>query len=118
MEKIIEKVAARTGLAPASVTAVIELLDEGATVPFISRYRKERTGALDEVQVRSVESTLKAVRELFTRKEFVREAIATAGLLTPELEKRLEEADSLTDVEDIYAPFKPKKRTRATMAFG
>lgn len=92
------------------------LLDEGATVPFISRYRKERTGSLDETEVRAVETTLKTVRELEARKDFVRETLAASGSLTPVLEKRLDEAASLTDVEDIYAPFKPKRRTRATAA--
>ena len=116
MENVIKGVAARTGLRPEAIKAVIELLDEGATVPFISRYRKERTGALDEVQVRLIESTLKTVRELLARKEFVRNAIEAAGKLTPELEGRLEAADTMTDVEDIYAPFKSKKRTRATIA--
>lgn len=117
MEKIIIRgVAGRTGLREESVKAVIELLDEGATVPFISRYRKERTGKLNEVQVREIESMLKTVRELLARKEFVRNAIKTAGKLTPELEGKLETADTMTDVEDIYTPFKPKKRTRATIA--
>lgn len=116
MEKIINSVAARTGLRPEGVKAVIELLDEGATVPFISRYRKERTGSLDEVEIRNIESTLKTVRELLARKEFVSDAIKTAGKLTPELTKKLDEAETMTEVEDLYAPFKPKKRTRATIA--
>ena len=116
MEKIIQGVAARTGLRPQAVKAVIELLDEGATVPFISRYRKERTGSLDEVQVRLIESTLKIVRELLARREFVRNAIEAAGKLTSDIEGKLEAADTMTDVEDLYAPFKPKKRTRATIA--
>lgn len=98
------------------VKATIELLDEGATVPFISRYRKERTGSFDEVAVRSVESMLKTVRELVARKEFVEEAIRESGGMTPDIARRLSEASSLTEVEDIYAPFKPKKRTRATIA--
>ncbi len=95
---------------------MIKLLDEGATVPFISRYRKEATGALDEVAVRSVETTLKSVRELYTRKEFVADAITAAGAMTAKLEESLRNARSMTEVEDIYAPFKPKKRTRATIA--
>lgn len=111
-----EAVACRTGLPLRGVAAVVELLDQGATVPFISRYRKERTGALDEVAVRAIESALAAVRQLEQRKEFVRQAIADADALTPELESRLEGASTVTEVEDIYAPFKPKRRTRATMA--
>lgn len=116
MEKIIQGVAYRTGLRPESVKAVIELLDGGATVPFISRYRKEKTGSLDEVAVRSVEATLKVVRELEARKEFVKSAVEAAGKLTPELDSKIMEAQTMTEVEDLYAPFKPRKRTRATMA--
>ncbi|GFI38929.1 protein YhgF [Muribaculaceae bacterium] len=116
MDNIIHDVAARLSLNEKGVSAVIKLLDEGATVPFISRYRKEATGALDEVAVRSVETTLKSVRELYTRKEFVADAITAAGALTAKLEESLRNARSMTEVEDIYAPFKPKKRTRATIA--
>ena len=115
-EKLYSAVAERTGLPLKGVKAVIELLDEGATVPFISRYRKERTGSLDEVKIRAVETALKQVRELEARREFVIHSIETAGVMTPVIRQKLLEADSLTDVEDIYAPFKPKKRTRATIA--
>lgn len=116
MDNIIHDVAARLSLNEKGVSAVIKLLDEGATVPFISRYRKEATGALDEVAVRSVETTLKSVQELYTRKEFVADAITAAGAMTAKLEESLRNARSMTEVEDIYAPFKPKKRTRATIA--
>lgn len=116
MEKIYTMVAERLGLSATAVKATAELLDEGATVPFISRYRKERTGALDEVAVRSIETTLKLVRELEARKEFVSQAISAAGAMTPDMERKLDNAASMTEVEDIYAPFKPKKRTRATIA--
>ena len=109
-------VAERLGLPATSVKGAAELLDEGATVPFIARYRKERTGSLDEVQIRAVEATLKLVRELEARRSFVREAIEGAGGMTPELSRRLDGAASMTEVEDIYLPYKPKKRTRATMA--
>lgn len=110
------QVARRLGLPAKGVEATINLLDEGATVPFISRYRKELTGALDEVQVRAIETTLRQVRELEARREFVRKAIDGAGALTDAVATRLDEAETLTDIEDIYAPFKPKKRTRATIA--
>lgn len=116
MDNIIHDVAARLSLNEKGVSAVIKLLDEGATVPFISRYRKEATGALDEVAVRYIETTLKSVRELYTRKEFVADAITAAGAMTAKLEESLRNARSMTEVEDIYAPFKPKKRTRATIA--
>lgn len=116
MQDIYNDVAARLGLSRRSVEATSRLLDEGATVPFISRYRKEMTGSLDERAVRAIESTLKSVRELFARRDFVRKAITEAQAMTPAISARLDNAVTLTDVEDIYAPFKPKKRTRGTMA--
>ena len=116
MTRIVKAVARRTSLPEAGVGAVISLLDEGATVPFISRYRKERTGSLDEVAVRAVETALEAVRELEKWREFVLGAVAEAGALTPELKARIEEADTSTDLEDLYAPYKPKRRTRASIA--
>ena len=116
IDNIIREVSARLDIPEKKVKAVVSLLDEGATVPFISRYRKEATGALDEVAVRNIEVTLKSVREFFARKEFVAEAIESAGKLSPEISRQIAEASSPTQLEDIYAPFKPKKRTRATMA--
>ncbi|MDE6670311.1 MAG: RNA-binding transcriptional accessory protein [Muribaculaceae bacterium] len=116
MDKIYAMVAARLGLTPKAAEATAKLLEGGATVPFISRYRKEATGGLDEVAVRDVETTLKAVRDLEARKVFVGEVIENAGAMTPQLRRRLDEADSMTEVEDIYAPYKPRKRTRATIA--
>lgn len=116
MNKIITTIAGRLSLPLKGVEATVALLDEGATVPFISRYRKERTGSLDEVAVRAIEDTLAQVRKLEERKEFVRQAIEEAGAMTPQLAQMLEAAQSATDVEDIYAPFKPKRRTRATIA--
>ena len=98
------------------MAATIELLDEGATVPFISRYRKERTGSLDEVAVRSIETALAQQRAMDARREFVRKAIDDAGAMTPELAQRLDAAETLTEIEDIYAPFKPRRRTRAAIA--
>lgn len=115
-ERLYITVAERTGLPLKGVKAVAELLDEGATVPFISRYRKERTGSLDEVSIRAIETALKQVRELEARREFVADAIEAAGSMPDLIRQRLMEAATMTEVEDIYAPFKPKKRTRATIA--
>ena len=115
-EIILKGVAARTGLPEKYVAAVIRLLDEGATVPFISRYRKELTGSMDEVSIRAVEAALKAQRELEARRDFIRDAIANAGALDPKTEEALNSAATMTELEDIYAPYKPKKRTRATIA--
>lgn len=116
MSELYKAVADRTGLPAKGVKAVIELLDEGATVPFISRYRKERTGALDEVAVRSIETSLKQVRDMEARREFVTKAIEEAGAMNDNIRRRLLEASTMTKIEDVYAPFKPKKRTRATIA--
>ena len=116
MASVNEAVAERAGLPLKGVTAVIGLLDEGATIPFISRYRKECTGSMDEVQVRAVETALRQVREVEARREFVINAIEGAGAMTDDLRRRLLEVSSMTQIEDIYAPFKPKKRTRATIA--
>ena len=113
---VIGEVAKRLSLPEKGVAAVVNLLEEGATVPFISRYRKEATGGLDEVEVRNIETTLKTVKDLFARKEYVYKAIEEAGFLTSQIEEQLNGASTINDVEDIYAPYKPKKRTRATMA--
>ncbi|MDE6696687.1 MAG: RNA-binding transcriptional accessory protein [Muribaculaceae bacterium] len=109
-------VASKTNLSANRVAAVIKLLDEGATVPFISRYRKELTGSMDEVAIRSVESALKSERELIARRDFIRSAIDEAGALDAKIEESLAKASTMTELEDIYAPYKPKKRTRATIA--
>lgn len=113
---IIRGVAAKTGLPEKYVAAVVKLLDEGATVPFISRYRKELTGSMDEVAVRAVEAALKAQRELEARRDFIREAITNAGSLDAKTAETLDKATTMTELEDVYAPYKPKKRTRATIA--
>lgn len=115
-ENIIKEVSRRVEISEKQVKAVVDLLDEGATVPFISRYRKEVTGALDEVAVRNIELTLKSMREFMARKEFVVEAIETAEAMTPKIMEQITAASTPTELEDIYAPFKPKKRTRATAA--
>ena len=98
------------------VQATIELLDEGATVPFIARYRKERTGSLDEVAIAQVRDLLAQERELEKRKEFVLKTIEDQEKLTPDLEKQIKEATTLAIVEDLYLPYKPKRRTKATVA--
>ena len=116
MSDIYALVAGRLALPVKAVKATADLLDGGSTVAFISRYRKELTGSLDEVAVRSIESALRSVRELEARKDFVRDAISEAGAMTPQISSRLGEATTMTEVEDIYAPFKPRKRTRATIA--
>ena len=98
------------------IEAVISMLDEGATVPFISRYRKERTGGLDEVAVRDIQLELEKFRTLEKRKAAIIESIENSGLMTAELMKKIESCNESTALEDLYAPFKPKRRTRATIA--
>lgn len=97
------------------VRATLDLLDDGATVPFVSRYRKERTGGLDEVQIRAIQTLAESFRELEKRKAYVSGVISDAGAMTPELQARIDEADA-TALEDLYLPYKPRRRTRATVA--
>lgn len=98
------------------VEKTIELLEQGATVPFIARYRKEATGSLNEVQITAIRDLLIKLKELDKRREAIIASISEQGKLTPELEKQLMEASSMTELEDLYLPYKPKRRTRATMA--
>ena len=98
------------------VDAAVELFDEGNTVPFVARYRKEKTGSLDDAQLRSLHERLTYLRNLEERKEQVISAIEEQGKLTPELKAGILEAETLVAVEDLYRPYKPKRRTRATIA--
>ena len=98
------------------MSAVIELLDEGSTVPFIARYRKEATGNLDEVQIRAIQEKLEYFRELEERRKTVLDTIQEQGKLTPELQARINSAMEKTELEDLYLPYKPKRRTKASMA--
>src|ERR1051326_1254886 len=99
-----------------SLTAVIALLDEGATVPFIARYRKEVSGNLDEVQIRSIQEKLEYFRELEDRRQTVLQSIEEQGKLTPELRTRIEAVLEKTELEDLYLPYNPKRRTKASIA--
>jgi uncharacterized protein len=98
------------------VAAVVKLLAEGATVPFIARYRKERTGGLDEVQIRQIQEENQRLQELEARRATVLTTIEGQGKLTPALKAQIEACTTLADLEDLYLPYKPKRRTRATMA--
>lgn len=103
-------------ISPKQIEATISLLDEGATVPFISRYRKERTGSLDEVQIAQIRDGVLKLRELDKRKEAIIKSIDEQEKLTPALRKKIEDAPTLAILEDIYLPYKPKRRTKATIA--
>ena len=109
-------IAGITGLGERQVRNTIQLFEEGATIPFISRYRKEMTGSMDEEQVGTVKDELTRLKELDKRKQTVLKTIEEQDKLTPELKKKIGECDNITDLEDIYLPYKPKKRTRATIA--
>lgn len=109
-------IAAELGLAVKQVSTTLQLLDEGATVPFISRYRKELTGSLDEVQITAVRDRAQQLRDLEKRREAVLKSIAEQGKLTPELELKVRESTTMAALEDIYVPFKPKRKTRASVA--
>jgi uncharacterized protein len=99
-----------------ALVATIALLDEGGTVPFIARYRKEATGALDEVQIRDIEDRLGYFRDLVARRETILASIAEQGKLTDELKARIEASVDKSELEDLYLPYKPKRRTKATIA--
>ncbi|HEU4716243.1 MAG TPA: Tex family protein [Bacteroidia bacterium] len=112
----IRKVAVELGITPQQVETTIGLLDEGGTVPFISRYRKEMTGSLDEVQIMNVRDRMLVLREMEKRREFILSTIEEQGKMTDELRDKIVKADTITALEDIYLPYKPKRKTRATAA--
>lgn len=117
MNEIFSKLIAKaTGISERQVGSTIGLLEEGCTIPFISRYRKEVTGALDEVQVASISDNLDKLKELAKRKETILKTIEEQGKLTPELKARIEASWDSTELEDIYLPYKPKRKTRAEVA--
>ena len=109
-------IAEQLNLGPRQVEKTIELLEQGATIPFIARYRKEVTGSLNEVQITAIRDLLVKLRELDKRREAILASINEQGKLTPELEKQILSAANMTELEDLYLPYKPKRRTRATMA--
>ena len=111
-----KKIAVKLNIDEKQVIATVSLLDEGATIPFISRYRKEMTGSLDEVQVADVRDEIERLRALEKRREAIIESIESQGKLTPELISLLRAAETVSSLEDIYLPYKPKRRTRATIA--
>jgi uncharacterized protein len=116
MDDIIRILADELGKKPEHIENVIKLIDEGNTIPFIARYRKELHGAMDDTSLRTLEKRLAYLRGLAERRETVKAAIAEQGKLTEELKKAIDAATTLVEVEDLYAPFKQKRRTRATIA--
>lgn len=118
MEKNIfaQLIASALNLQERAVAATLALLEEGCTIPFISRYRKERTGGLDEVQIAAISDRYEKLQEIRKRKETVTKTITDLGKMTPDLEKRISACWDATELEDIYLPYKPKRRTRAQVA--
>ena len=109
-------IATRMNLGVRQVEKTIELLEQGATVPFIARYRKEATGNLDEVQIAAIRDLLLRLKEIDKRREAILQSIDQQGKLTPELREQIEKAETMTELEDLYLPYKPKRRTRASIA--
>jgi protein Tex len=116
MKSYSERIATQLGLRPSQVQAAVELLDSGNTIPFIARYRKEATGSLDEEQLRAISEQVGRLRALDERRATVLASIAAQDKLTPALKAALLEAPTLTALEDLYQPYKPKRRTRAGIA--
>jgi len=116
LNKILLQIAAELKVRPAQVNAAVELLDGGATVPFIARYRKEATDGLDDTQLRDLEARLGYLRELEERRAAVLKSIAEQGKLTPELQAAIEAAPTKQELEDLYLPYKPRRRTKGMIA--
>ena len=109
-------IAAEMNLEVWRVSKALELMEQGGTIPFIARYRKDQTGTLNEIELRDISHRRDYLQELTDRKETILKSIEEQGKLTPELKKQIEDCKDKTLLEDIYAPYKPKKRTRATIA--
>ena len=116
MQQKIKLISQKLNIAEERVLGALRLLEDGATIPFIARYRKEATGGLDEVEIAAISAESEKIDELIKRKAFVMEAIEAAGALTDELRARIEASWEVNEIEDIYLPYKQKKRTRATIA--
>ncbi len=116
MQSLSKRIAEELNVAEKQVTAAIELLDDGATVPFIARYRKEVTGALDDIQLRQLHERLGYLRELDERRASILKTIDEQGKLTPELARQINDADSKVRLEDLYLPYKKKRRTKGQVA--
>ena len=115
-ETHIERIADELTLAQKQVQAVALLLEEGATIPFIARYRKEATNSLDEVAITAIRDRIEHLAELDSRRDAIFRSLEERGLLTDELKRKLDAAETMAVLEDLYLPFRPKRRTRATIA--
>ena len=116
LESYYQTIALELGIAPRQVNAVGTLLEEGSTMPFIARYRKEVTGSLDEVAISAIRDRLKDLEQLDARKESIINSLTGQGVITDSLRQAVEAAKTLAELEDIYLPYRPKRRTRAAIA--
>ena len=116
IEAHILKIAGELKIQPRQVSATAKLFAEGATVPFIARYRKEATGTLDEVAITSIRERLLSLAELDQRREAILKSLTERNLLTDELKSAIARAETITALEDVFQPYRPKRRTRATIA--
>lgn len=114
--QLFAELAQQLGISEHQIAATVALLDDGATIPFIARYRKEATGTLNEVQIAHIRDGISRLRERETRREYILKTIEEQGKLSDDLKKRINEAQNITELEDLYLPYKPKRRTRATIA--
>jgi len=114
--KYIKRISANLQISEKQVVNTLELLGEGATIPFISRYRKERTGNLDEVQIEEIKSLQEKFTEIEKRRESILNAIEKTGKLTDELKAKIQKAQEMNELEDLYLPYKQKRKTRAVKA--
>jgi len=116
MSQFEQIIASKINVKSSQVSAVLELLAEGATIPFIARYRKDKTGALDEVQIQQIQDEQKSLTEFAERKAFIEKTITEQGRMTEELQSKIDKALTITELEDIYLPYKPKRKTKAQTA--
>ena len=116
LKNYIALIAKETGISEEQIKNTIELIESGATIPFIARYRKEATGNLDEVQIARIKSLHEKWIELDKRRAFILDSISEQGKMTPELELKINNALTMTELEDLYLPYRPKRKTRATIA--
>jgi uncharacterized protein len=116
MKEFSQQIAATLNVKPAQIESVLSLFEEGATIPFIARYRKDKTGGLDEVQIQKIQDEAKALKEFTERKTFIEKTVTEQGKMTDALQDKLNKATTLAELEDIYLPYKPKRKTKAQTA--
>src|SRR5579885_2296572 len=116
MLEFAQPISLKLNIKPQQANAVLELLAEGATIPFIARYRKDRTGGLDEVQIQQVQDEAKLLKEFSERKAFIEKTITEQGKMTDALQQKINAASTIAELEDIYLPYKPKRKTKAQTA--